>query len=221
MADKLTGKKTIGIVGYCMLILSLQAINVRTVEFILGERAVFGNGFISTKSLIVIVVIVTLIFWKAGLIDIDISPLKKLPKKREILISLGLAAAFMVILILFRQVIQAFHPEIASRPFFRWYFMYHTRWFYPVNVVMQEAFIRFVVQDNLKKLEDESTKYASLLLSGCFFAALHMAYPWYMMIGTAFYCIASGNFYGRYKCFWGLCILHFVGGFFPRCFGII
>ena len=106
MADKLTGKKTIGIVGYCMLILSLQAINVRTVEFILGERAVFGNGFISTKSLIVIVVIVTLIFWKAGLIDIDISPLKKLPKKREILISLGLAAAFMVILILFRQVIQ-------------------------------------------------------------------------------------------------------------------
>ncbi|SEQ25209.1 CAAX protease self-immunity [Lachnospiraceae bacterium NE2001] len=205
-----------------MLLVSLHAINVKTVEYILGETAKFGNGYISTKTLIAITIIVSIIFIKKGLIEVDFSVIRPHKNiKKELIISLILSVLLMLVLIVIRQVLQHFKPEISDRPFFAFYFMYHTRWFYPVNAFLQEMFIRIAIQDNLKKLEDEHTRYMSLLLVGCFFASLHMAYPWYMMIGTALYCMVSGYFYDRYRCFWGLTILHFVGGFFPRCFGII
>ena len=215
-------RKTMGIVGYCMLIVSLQALNVRVVEYFTKQNSQFDNAYISTKTLIGIVIIVTAVFYKFGMISINFEPLRH-PKslKKELLISLILVAVIVVGLIVIRLIYQQFNPEVAERPFFGFYFWYHTRWFYPVNSFLQECFIRLIIQDNLKKLEDETTKYHSLMLVAFFFASLHMAYPWYMMLGTSVYCVLTGILYEKYKCVYGLSIVHFAAGFLPRCFGII
>ena len=218
----MNSKKTIGIVGYCMLIVSLHAINVRTVEYFTKSNSQFNNAYISTKSLILIIAIVTAIYYKLKLIDIDFSIIKQPPSiKNELKVAAVMVAIIVVGLIAFRLILQQIKPEISERPFFGFYFWYHTRWFYPVNSFLQECFIRLVIQDNLRKLEDESTKNQSLLLTAFFFCSLHMAYPWYMMVGTALYCAVTGYLYNKYKCIYGLTIIHFTAGFLPRCFGII
>lgn len=216
-------KKVIGIVGYCFLIVSLHALNIRVVEYFLKQNSEFSNGYISTKSLIAIVLIVSAIYYKLGFIDINFSLLLHPAQtiKKELKIAGIMVAIIVVGLIVIRLILNQIKPEVAERPFFGLYFWYHTRWFYPINSFLQELFIRLVIQDNLKKLEDESTRYASLMLTAFFFASLHMAYPWYMMAGTAVYCIVTGYLYDKYKCIYGLSIIHFAAGFLPRCFGVI
>lgn len=215
-------KKIFGIVGYCMFIVSLHALNVRAVEFFTKQNSQFSNGYISTKTLIAIVLIVTAIYYKFGYIEIDFSIIKHPPSiKKELQVASVMVAIIIVSLIAIRLVYQRFNPAVAERPFFGWYFMYHTRWFYPINSFLQECFIRLVIQDNLRKMEDETTKNYSLMLTAFFFASLHMAYPWYMMLGTAVYCIVTGYLYNKYKCIYSLTIIHFAAGFLPRCFGLI
>ena len=218
----LSSRIVLGVVGYCMLIVSLQVLNVRVVEYFTKENSNFDNAYISTKTLIGIVLIVTILFLKLKMIKIDFSPLKiSASTIKELKISALLVVVIVVGLIAVRLVYQQFNSEVAERPFFGWYFTYHTRWFYPINSFLQECFIRLVIQDNLKKLEDSSTKNYSLYLVAFFFASLHMAYPWYMMFGTALYCMLTGVLYNKYKCIYCLTIVHFAAGFLPRCFGII
>jgi len=222
MSKELNSKKIVGIVAYCMLIVSLQVLNVRAVEHFIGENSEFSNAYISTKSLIVIVAIVSIIFMAKKWITVDFLVIKRPPSiKKELQVTAVMVAILIVGIIIIRLIAQNFMPQIAERPFFGWYFMYHTRWFYPFNSFLQECFIRLVIQDNLIKLEDETTKYSSLFLTALFFCSLHMAYPWYMMLGTAVYCIVTGYLYNKYKCVYALSIIHFVAGFFPRCFGLV
>ncbi len=219
---KMNSKKIVGIVGYCMLIVSLQVINVRAWEHFLGESSQFGNAYYSTKTLIGIIAVVTIIFLIKKWISLDTTVLKRPPSiKKELQVSAVMVVILIGGIILIRLIAQNFMPAIAERPFFGWYFMYHTRWFYPISSFLQEAFIRLIIQDNLIKLEDETTKYSSLALTALFFCSLHMAYPWYMMLGTALYCVVTGYLYNKYKCVYALSIIHFVAGFFPRCFGLV
>ena len=219
----MNSKKIVGVVGYCLLIVSLQALNVRAVEFFTKQNSQFNNGYISTKTLILIVGIVTFFYLKAGYIDFDYSAILHPGAniKKELKIASIAVVIIIVGLIACRLVLQMFKPEVAERPFFGLYFWYHTRWFYPINSFLQECFIRLIIQDNLMKLEDETTTNSSLMLTAFFFCSLHMAYPWYMMLGTVLYCLVTGYLYKKYRCLYGLSIIHFTAGFLPRCFGII
>ena len=219
---KMNSKKIVSVVGYCFLLISLQVLNVRAWEHYLGESSQFGNAYYSTKTLIIIIAVVTIIFLLKKWIDLDVSVLKRPPSIKKELMVAGIMSVILIVgIIVIRLVAQNFMPQMAERPFFGWYFMYHTRWFYPISSFLQEAFIRLIIQDNLRKLEDETTKNASLFITALFFCSLHMAYPWYMMLGTALYCLITGYLYNKYKCVYALSIIHFVAGFFPRCFGLV
>ena len=95
-------KKIFGIVGYCMLIVSLHALNVRAVEFFTKQNSQFSNGYISTKTLIAIVLIVTAIYYKLGYIEIDFSIIKHPPSiKKELQVASVMVAIIIVSIIAF------------------------------------------------------------------------------------------------------------------------
>lgn len=111
-------------------------------------------------------------------------------------------------------------PEVASRPAFGLYLMIHGRWFYPVSAVLQELFIKALMQENFRSLSKDGNRHFTVVINGIFFAAMHMNYPLYYLIGAGLLCIGTGYLYERDRNIWGSSLIHFVIGFMPRALGL-
>ena len=121
----------------------------------------------------------------------------------------------------FRFYMQSKDPSIAEIPYFGLYLNMNTRWFYPVSIVLQEIYIKLVVQDNFSEAFDRKHPHMTVWVTAFFFFIIHFQYPLYYMTGAMVLCMITGYLFEKYPSIWGPVLIHFVIGFLPRCLGIL
>ncbi|MCR5835264.1 MAG: CPBP family intramembrane metalloprotease [Lachnospiraceae bacterium] len=166
--------------------------------------------------------VIALFIWKTPL-TFNLDALKihdKKKFKKETLISAVVSFVLILGMLVFRVFLNRISPVAASRPAFGLYLNIHARWFYPLNVILQEAVIKGLMQENFRTLNPEGNQHFSIWVNGLFFMILHMNYPLYYMVGAGILCIATGYIYEHYRDIWGSSLIHFVIGFMPRALGL-
>ena len=119
-----------------------------------------------------------------------------------------------------RLIMNRMDPDVAERPYFGLYLDRHGRWFYPISAVLQELFIKGLIQENYRSLSDGRNTHYTVAAVGLFFAVLHMNYPLYYLLGAGLLCFGTGYLYERDRNIWGSALIHFVIGFMPRALGL-
>ena len=59
-----------------------------------------------------------------------------------------------------------------------------------------------------------------MVLTGLFFAVLHMNYQLYYLLGAGLLCMLTGYLYERDGNIWGAVLIHLTVGFMPRALGL-
>ncbi len=140
--------------------------------------------------------------------------------RREILETLGISAVLVLGMIGIRLWMNAHDPEAAARPWFGLYLNIHGRWFYPFSAILQELLVKALVQENIRRVNPSASIHRIVLLTGLFFAVLHMNYPLYYLLGAGLMCALTGYLYERDGNLWGSVVIHFILGFLPRALGL-
>jgi len=170
----------------------------------------------------VLAVLIVLMYLKTPLI-INWSALKVSDWKkfgREMLEALCISAVLILAMIGVRLWLNAHDAEAAARPWFGLYLNVHGRWYYPVSVILQEIMIKAFVQENTRMIYDSSSKHVTMILTGLFFASLHMNYQLYYLTAAGLLCLLTGYLYERDRNIWGAVPIHFTLGFMPRALGL-
>ena len=94
------------------------------------------------------------------------------------------------------------------------------RWFYPISAVLQELFVKGVVEDNITASCKKYNKHFTVWMTALFFFVIHMGYELPMMFGAAILCALTGYLYEKNKSVWGSILIHFVIGFVPKIVGV-
>ena len=157
----------------------------------------------------------------------------------NLLVSAVISIVVIAILLGFRLYLNTKSPDNREVPWFGLYLNIHMRWFYPLNVVFQEFFIKAFVQENIGMMvhgfdrhpvanstelcRKRSGKEVAIIscITALFFFILHVQYALYYMTGALLLCLITGLLYERNRNIWGSVIIHFVLGFLPRCLGIL
>lgn len=170
----------------------------------------------------VLAVFFVLLIWKTPM-KLELNALK-IGDKRRFAREMIEAAVISLILIggmiAWRLFINRSDPETAARPMFGLYLGIHGRWFYPISAVLQELIIKGLMQENFRSLSPGKNRHFTVVINGIFFAAMHMNYPLYYLIGAGILCIGTGYLYERDRNIWGSSLIHFVIGFMPRALGL-
>jgi len=140
--------------------------------------------------------------------------------RREMLEAGAVSLVLITGMLVWRAVLNTKDPAAAARPVFGLYPFIHGRWFYPVSAVLQEFFIKGVVQENFRSLSPAGSRHYTVIMTGMFFAALHANYPLYYLLGAGLLCVGTGYLYERDRNIWGSALIHFVIGFMPRALGL-
>ena len=141
--------------------------------------------------------------------------------KKDMLISGIMTAALIVILIAIKFVANRFDPEIEARPWFGGLYLgTYMRWFYPISAILQEMFVKGVVEDNITDSCPKYNKHFTVWVTSLFFFVLHMGYDIPMMFGAAILCAATGYLYEKTKSVYGSTLIHLVIGFVPKMLGV-
>ena len=170
----------------------------------------------------VLAVFFVLLIWKTPM-KLELSSIKIKDKKaftREMIEAVVISLILIVGMIVWRLYLNKTDPEAAARPIFGLYLWTHGRWFYPISAVLQELFIKALMQENFRSLSPNGNKHITVAVNGIFFAAMHMNYPLYYLIGAGILCIGTGYLYERDRNIWGSSLIHFVIGFMPRALGL-
>ena len=170
----------------------------------------------------VVAVFFVLLIWKTPM-TFSLNALKTGEKKkfrREMLEAAVISLILIAGMIVWRLILNGKDPEAVGRPFFGLYLGIHGRWFYPISAVLQELFIKGLIQENFRSLSPDENRHFTVAVNGIFFAVLHMNYPLYYLIGAGLLCIGTGYLYERDRNIWGSSLIHFVIGFMPRALGL-
>jgi Predicted metal-dependent membrane protease len=115
----------------------------------------------------------------------------------------------------FRLYLNTKSPNYREIPWFGLYLNIHMRWFYPLNVVFQEFFIKAFVQENIGMMvhgfdrhpvanstelrRKRSGKEVAIIscITALFFFILHVQYALYYMTGALLLCLITGLLYER------------------------
>lgn len=170
----------------------------------------------------VLAVFFVFLIWKTPM-KFELNALKIKDKKsfaRGMLEAAVISVILIAGMIVYRLILNRTDPEAAARPLFGLYLWIHGRWFYPISAVLQELFIKALMQENFRSLSRDGNKHLTVAVNGIFFAAMHMNYPLYYLIGAGLLCIGTGYLYERDRNIWGSSLIHFVIGFMPRAIGL-
>ncbi|MBR2675965.1 MAG: CPBP family intramembrane metalloprotease [Solobacterium sp.] len=208
---------------YSTILIALTTFNIRLYSVISKSDDLALTRFYGSKAMMVTVVVVTAFFLLLTPLKIN---LKSLRPSKEIFIKQmkpsALISAFVLLLFIgFRFYMQSKDPSIAEIPYFGLYLNMNTRWFYPVSIVLQEIFIKAVVQDNFSDAFERKHIHMTVWVTALFFFIIHFQYPLYYMTGAMVLCMITGYLYEKYPSIWGPVLIHFVIGFLPRCLGIL
>lgn len=170
----------------------------------------------------VLAVFFVIVMWKTPM-KLELNALKVSDRSkftREMLEAAVISLILIGGMIAWRLFLNRTDPEAAARPVFGLYLGIHGRWFYPISAVLQELFIKGLMQENFRSLSPDKNKHFTVVINGIFFAAMHMNYPLYYLIGAGILCIGTGYLYERDRNIWGSSLIHFVIGFMPRALGL-
>ena len=203
--------------------IACQVIVIKIFPYAVGEPLVEDNAYILTRIMEAYLIILSLIFAALTRFKIHFECFKpeKAKLKNDLLISGIMCAALFVILIVIRLVQNQIDPEIAARPWFGGLYLgTYMRWFYPISAVLQELFVKGIVEDNISASCKKYNKHFSVWMTALFFFVLHMGYELPMMFGAAVLCVVTGYLYEKNKSVWGSILIHFVIGFVPKIIGV-
>ena len=207
---------------FLLVAVACQVIVIKLFPHIVGKPLIEDNAYILTRIMEGYLIILSLLFaaFTRFKIHFECFTPGKERFKKDIIISSILSAALIVILVVIRLVQNQFSPEIAARPWFGLYLGMYMRWFYPISAVLQELFVKGIVEDNITASCKKYNKHFSVWMTALFFFVLHMGYELPMMFGAAVLCVVTGYLYEKNKSVWGSILIHFVIGFVPKIIGV-
>ena len=207
---------------FLLVAVACQAIVIKLFPHVVGKPLIEDNAYILTRIMEGYLIILSLLFaaFTRFKIHFECFTPGKERFKKDIIISSILSAALIVILVVIRLVQNQFSPEIAARPWFGLYLGMYMRWFYPISAVLQELFVKGIVEDNITAACKKYNKHFSVWMTALFFFVLHMGYELPMMFGAAVLCVVTGYLYEKNKSVWGSILIHFVIGFVPKIIGV-
>ena len=203
--------------------LLLEVVVTKALLLIWPEREAGWSASDINKFFIPAMTLLIIPFWLKTPLEIRWSALKFRDRRmigRELLVAVLCSAAIVLAIVGVRLWLNAHDPEAAARPWFGLYLNIHGRWFYPLSVVLQEIMIKAFVQENIRRANTTDNKHITVILTGLFFAVLHMNYDLYYLIAAGLLCMLTGYLYERDGNIWGAVLIHFTLGFMPRALGM-
>ena len=202
--------------------IACQVVVIKIFPSVVGKPLIEDNAYILTRIMEGYLIVLSLLFaaFTKFKIHFECFAPGKERFKKDILVSGIMSAALIVILVIIRLVQNQFDPEVAARPWFGLYLTTYMRWFYPFSAVLQELFVKGIVEDNITASCKRYNKHFSVWMTALFFFVLHMGYNLPMMFGAAVLCVVTGYLYEKNKSVWGSILIHFVIGFVPKIIGV-
>lgn len=181
------------------------------------------NAYILTRVMEVYLIVLSLLFAAFTNFKIHFECFKPTKNNLKADLKIGgiLTGALLIILVIIRLVMNRINPEVAARPYFGLYLTKYLRWFYLFSAILQELFVKGIVEDNITASCKKYNKHFSVWMTALFFFVLHMGYDLPMMFGAAVLCVVTGYLYEKTRSVYGSILLHFVVGFVPTMIGII
>ena len=214
---------TVSLLLLLLAALFLEIVVTKALFLIWPEREAGWSASDINKFYMPAVALLAILFWLKTPLVIRWSALK-IPSSRKFAREMLEAACVSVILILgligIRLWMNAHDPAAAARPWFGLYLHIHGRWFYLFSVVLQEIMIKAFTQENIRLLNTSGNRHVTMVLTGLFFAVLHMNFQLYYLIGAGLLCMLTGYLYERDGNIWGSALIHLTIGFMPRALGL-
>ena len=202
--------------------IACQVVVIKIFPAVTGKPLIESNAYILTRVMegyLIVLSVLFAIFTRFKIHFECFNPGRERIKK-DLIIGGIMSAALIVILVIIRLVQNQLFPEIAQRPWFGLYLTTYMRWFYPISAVLQELFVKGIVEDNITASCKKYNKHFSVWITALFFFVLHMGYDLPMMFGAAVLCAVTGYLYENTKSVWGSILVHFVIGFVPKILGV-
>ena len=207
---------------FLLTAIACQVVVIKIFPAVTGKPLIESNAYILTRVMEGYLIVLSVLFaiFTNFKIHFECFKPEKAKLKNDLIIGGICSAALFVILIVIRLVQNQLFPEIAQRPWFGLYLTTYMRWFYPISAVLQELFVKGIVEDNITASCKKYNKHFSVWITALFFFVLHMGYDLPMMFGAAVLCAVTGYLYENTKSVWGSILMHFVIGFVPKILGI-
>lgn len=208
---------------FLLIAVACQVVAIKIFPHVVGAPLIEDNAYILTRIMEFYLIILTVIFAIFTKLKIHYECFKpgKERLKKDLIFSVIVCVVLIAGLCVVRVVQNFFIPEIAARPWFGGLYLgTYMRWFYPISAVLQELFVKGVVEDNITDSCKKYNKHFTVWMTGLFFFVLHMGYDLPMMFGAGILCVATGYLYEKNKSVWGSILIHFVIGFMPKIIGV-
>jgi membrane protease YdiL (CAAX protease family) len=203
--------------------LFLEIVVTKTVILIRPDMDPWRNASEINKVYMGALAILVILFWLKTPLVIRWAALK-IPSPRKFAREMLQAACVSLILLLamigIRLWMNAHDPDAAARPWFGLYLYIHGRWFYLFSVILQEIMVKAIIQENIRLVNATGNRHVTVILTGLFFAVLHMNFQLYYLIGAGLLCMLTGYLYERDGNIWGSVLIHLTLGFMPRALGL-
>ncbi len=207
---------------FLLTAIACQVVVIKIFPSVTGKPLIESNAYILTRIMegyLIVISVLFAVFTRFKIHFECFNPGKERIKK-DLIIGGIMSAALIVILVIIRLVQNQMFPDIAQRPWFGLYLTTYMRWFYPFSAILQELFVKGIVEDNITASCKKYNKHFSVWITSLFFFVLHMGYDLPMMFGAAILCAVTGYLYEHTKSVWGSILVHFVIGFVPKILGV-
>ena len=207
---------------FLLIAVACQVVVIKIFPYVVGAPLEEPNAYILTRIMECYLLILSIIFAVFTRFKIHFECFKpgRERLKKDLIIAGVMSAIMLVALVIIRLVQNQLFPEIAARPWFGLYLTTYMRWFYPISAVLQELFVKGIVEDNITASCKKYNKHFSIWMTALFFFVLHMGYGLPMMFGAAVLCVVTGYLYESTKSVYGSIIIHLVIGFVPKIIGV-
>ena len=179
---------------FLLTAIACQVVVIKIFPAVTGKPLIESNAYILTRVMegyLIVLSVLFAIFTRFKIHFECFNPGRERIKK-DLIIGGIMSAALIVILVIIRLVQNQLFPEIAQRPWFGLYLTTYMRWFYPISAVLQELFVKGIVEDNITASCKKYNKHFSVWITALFFFVLHMGYDLPMMFGAAVLCAVTG-----------------------------
>ena len=207
---------------FLLTAVACQVVVIKIFPHAVGAPLVEDNAYILTRVMECYLLVLSIIFAVFTKFKIHFECFKpgKERLKKDLIVAGIMSVIMVAALFIIRLVQNQLFPEIAARPWFGLYLGTYMRWFYPISAVLQELFVKGIVEDNITASCKKYNRHFSVWMTALFFFVLHMGYDLPMMFGAAVLCVVTGYLYEKTKSVYGSIIIHFVIGFVPKIIGV-
>ncbi len=208
---------------YMILVIALNTLSIRLNSVLTGSDNLADTRWYVSKVLMIVLPVLSLLFHLFTPMKANFKSLRPSWKelKKPLLISAVISIVIIAAMLGFRAYMISKDPSLKEVSKFGLYLNMNMRWFYPINIPLQEIFIKSFVQDNVSRTFEKKHIHLTVFVTSVLFFIIHMQYPLYYMCGAMVLCALTGYIYEKHPNIWGPVLIHFVIGFLPRSLGIL